>query len=275
MAFKRVLGTANLYLRGRRHDFSRGAQQALIAHVQALEPDLLLITGDLTAQALTAEFQLALQDLQPLLDAIPVFMVPGNHDVYTGSAARRRTMERWFAPYMGLDGSGIGRSTIGPLTVIGLDPNRATWATASGLLPPAQLEALAEALAEPIEGPIVLALHYPVIDRHGELYDHPSHGLRNAQALIEVLDAAPRRPTLIACGHVHHGFLAQLELSDGVRIPVCDCGSSGHAHQPKRGRAAAMGLYELRDDGTMHLERYLHDGQGFVPEAGGAWASGR
>lgn len=275
MAFKRVLGTANLYLRGRRHDFDRGVQQALVAHIQALEPDLVLITGDLTAQSLEAEFEQAHQDLQPLLEAIPTFMVPGNHDVYTGGAARHRPMERWFAPYMGLDGSGIGRCELGPLTVLGLDPNRATWTTASGVLPQRQLDALAEALAQPGEGPILLALHYPVIDRHGALYVRPSHGLLNAQQLVDVLEAAPRRPALIACGHIHHGFRADLELSDGTRIPVCDCGTSGQAHRPDHGRAAAMGLYELHDDGTVELQRYLHDGQAFVPEPGGAWATGR
>ena len=57
LGFKRVLGTANLYLRGRRHHFDRGAQRALVAHLRRVEADLILITGDLTAQALPAEFE--------------------------------------------------------------------------------------------------------------------------------------------------------------------------------------------------------------------------
>ncbi len=277
MVFKRVLGTANLYLRGRRHDFCEQVQAALVAHLLELRPDLVLITGDLTAQALPAEFDKAREALSPVLDELPTFIVPGNHDVYTGAAARDRFMERWFGPWMARGDDALGRLDVGNVTVLGLDPNRPTWITAAGLLPQVQLDALARALADEAlaERQVVLAIHYPPVDRRGALYDRPNHGLLNVRALVEVLEAAPKRPALIASGHVHHGFRADLALADGTRIPVCDCGSSGHSWQPGRGRGAAMAVYDLADDGAILFRRYLHDGEAFHPEPGGPWQSGQ
>ena len=69
--FKRALGSANLYLAGRRHHFPRTVQNALIRHLIALQPDLVLVTGDLTATALPDEFETARAELTPVLIASP------------------------------------------------------------------------------------------------------------------------------------------------------------------------------------------------------------
>lgn len=275
LGVKRVLGSANLYLRGRRHDFSRDVQAQLVAHIAALQPDAVLLTGDLTAQALDTEFEFARDTLSPLLERFPTFVIPGNHDAYTPKVVRRRRMRHWFGPWMGVDGP-IGRSEADGVTFLGLDPNRPTFATAAGIVPEAQLAALAQTLADPaLTGPVVLAIHYPPVDHAGAVYDSSHHGLLNASALIAVLEASPVRPVLIACGHVHRGFRSQISLSDGGTIAVCNCGSSGHSWQPARGRGAAMAVYDIDPVGTFTAERYLHDGTGFVPEPGGAWQSAR
>ena len=119
----------------------------------------------------------------------------------------------------------------------------------------------------------MLALHYPPVDRKGRLYDDALHGLANAAALARVLQEAPKRPVLIACGHQHQGFRSALALPDGSRIPVVNCGSSGQAHQPARGRQAATARYTFEDDGTVTLQRFVHDGTSFVPEAGGSFGA--
>jgi 3',5'-cyclic AMP phosphodiesterase CpdA len=278
MTVKRLLGSANLYLRGRRHDFDEGVQSALVDHLVDLEPDLVIVTGDLTAQATPEEFDKARQALAPVLDTLETFVIPGNHDVYTPGALRERRIERYFGPWMGLDDSPIGRRDLGPVTVLGLDPNRPTLVTASGVVPEEQLVALDEALRDPALASrfVILALHYPILDRRGEVYDGANHGLRNARELIALLDRAPTRPAIILCGHKHHGFRSDLELSDGAVIPVVNCGSSGYAFQPDHQRAAAMCVYEIDDDGRLaSVERFLYDGGGFAPEPGGPFATGR
>ncbi|MEM6926002.1 MAG: metallophosphoesterase [Myxococcota bacterium] len=277
LVWKRWLGSANLYLLGRRHHFAREVQQQLVAHIAALEPDVVMITGDLTSQALESEFALAREDLAPLLTTRPVFVIPGNHDVYTRHSQRSRAMQRWFGEWMGLGEGGLGRLDIGDLTLLGLDPNRPLALGSSGIVPDTQLLALAEVLADPAlaRRSVGLAIHYPPIDRRGNLYDGARHGLLNATALIEVLDRAPLRPAFIACGHVHHGFRAPLRLSDGHTIPVCNSGTSGQAFRPDHQRAAAMAVYEVSDNRVVSTERFVHDGTGFFPEPGGSWSTGR
>jgi 3',5'-cyclic AMP phosphodiesterase CpdA len=272
---KRVIGTLNLYARGRRHMFADAVQSQLVTHIRSLEPDLVLITGDLTAQALPSEFAKARDALAPLLVERPSLVLPGNHDVYTPGSVRENLFSTTFGDWSGQpdpQGSGLVRVDVGNLTAIGLDPNRPTWVTAAGKVPRAQLRRLAEILAEPEmrERHVILGLHYPPIDWTGALYDAPSHGLVNARSLVEVLDDAPTRPLLIACGHVHRGFLTPLVLRDGARIPVVNCGSSGHSHGD--GRHASMGVYDVAPDGRVAFRRFVHDGRDFVPEVGGPFA---
>ncbi len=275
MTVRRTVGSTNLYVFGRRKQFDIEVQRALVQHVLSLEPDLFVISGDLTAQALDGEFALARAELQPILDAIPTFIVPGNHDLYTPGAARSRRIQRYFEPWMHERG-GLHRydSDAEPVTLLGLDPNRPTWFDASGIVPQGQLDALGEALSDPAldDRFVGLVLHYPVVDRHGALYDNSRHGLRNADALVEVLRAAPKKPGFVLHGHIHHGYQAQLP---GLDVPSFDCGSSGQAWLPDRGWGAAMNVYDVRDAQLVDVQRFLHDGERFVVEEAGPYTSGR
>ena len=275
MNFKRVLGTANLYLRGRRHHFTEEVQDALVAHLLDLSPELVVITGDLTAQALQQEFTKARGALQPVLDRIPGFVIPGNHDGYTYGAQREDRIRSVFGDWMGDTDSAITRLDCGKVTCLGLNPNRPMYLRSSGCLPEEQLVALAEALHDPVlEGRFVaLCIHYPVLDRRGAVYNGSNHGLLNAPALIDVLRRSPRRPDLILHGHEHHGFHVDLAL-DGSTGPIYNCGSSGYAYMPERQRAAAMNVYEIRNAQLSNVQRYLFDGTGFSEEPGGAYATG-
>ncbi|MBT3222147.1 MAG: metallophosphoesterase, partial [Proteobacteria bacterium] len=162
---KRLLGSANLYLMGRRHHFSTTVQDALLAHIVDLKPDLLIITGDLTSQATPDEFATALQALRPILDSLPTFLIPGNHDLYTSRSQRDKRFQKFFEPWMHLQGS-IARLDLGEITVLGLDPNRPTGLHASGCLPVEQLKALADHLGNSTlkNRYVCIAIHYPLFD---------------------------------------------------------------------------------------------------------------
>jgi len=273
LTVKRGLGTANLYVMGRRAHFDLTVQEALVRHLVALQPDLVVITGDLTAQALDSEFALARAQLQPVIDAVPLFVIPGNHDLYTPGAQRTDRIARHFGPELHRDGA-LHRLDLGEITVLGLDPNRPTWFTASGVVPAHQLAALGDALADPALADrfVVLALHYPIVGPRGEVYDNRRHGLRNARDLLAVLEAAPTRPQMVLHGHRHHGYRATLPVGDIVSF---NCGSSGYAHMPDHDRAACMNVYTVADRALAEVERYRFDGAAFAPEPGGAYATGR
>lgn len=281
MTVKRLWGTLNLYALGRRHHFDPAVQDALVAHMVALRPDLVLITGDLTAQALQSEFDLALRALAPLLEGakdVPVLILPGNHDVYTPGSVRERRFWKVFGPWAGeVHPSGLVRRDAGELTVFGLDPNRASLVGARGRLPEAQLAALEEALSdEALAGrSVAVGIHYPPIDRHGKIYDGVRHGLENAGALVNVLGRARHKPRILCCGHVHRGFQAEISLPGGAKLTVLDCGTSGQRYEPDKRRAASLGIYEIEGNRLVSIERHVHDGERFVREPGGAFSTGR
>lgn len=276
LAGKRLLGSANLYLARRRFHFDRAVQDALVQQLVDLAPDAVIITGDLTAQALPEEFALAREQLEPVLASTPTLVQNGNHDVYTGGSARDRRLGQWFGPWLHVpEGDTVARMDVGPLTVLGLDPCRPHW-SASGRVPAAQLQRLREILDDDalLDRIVLLALHYPVVDRGGALYDGTHHGLRNADALVEVLRASQTRPTAILHGHKHHGYVGRVDLGDAA-VPTYDPGASGYAYLPDEARAACMNVYNIDEDGTLAVDRYRYTGSGFEPEAGGAYATGR
>ncbi|MCB9681607.1 MAG: metallophosphoesterase [Alphaproteobacteria bacterium] len=271
---KRLIGSANLYLRGRRHHFDPVVQAALVDAMAAQQPDVVLITGDLTATALEQEFEIAHAALEPLLTAVPSLVLLGNHDVYTRGAHRTQRLSRWFGPWQHLGPDGLGHLRVPGLTLVGLDPNR-PHALASGMIPPEQLAALPAALdAAPADDAVLLALHYPVLDRDGRVYDGWEHGLRNARALIDVLRLAPRKPDLITHGHIHHGFRVDLPLGE-VQVPICNPGSGGYAWLQARDRAACFNAYTFEAGRLTAIERFRYGADGFTAEPGGAYATGR
>src|SRR4051794_18735258 len=80
---KRIVGMTELVTR-RAKTYRLERLEEVVARVKSLEPDHLLITGDLTTTALPAEFQAARSALAELLvDSERVTVIPGNHDRYT------------------------------------------------------------------------------------------------------------------------------------------------------------------------------------------------
>lgn len=273
---KRALGTANLYLMGRRFEFHEETQAALVDYIVHMNPDVVVITGDLTAQAIPAEFQKAREALEPILSRFPTFVIPGNHDVYTRGAARSRRIERYFGPWMGLDAHRpVGRADHGEVTFLGIDPNKPGF-DATGEVPAEQLAKLAELLADPDlrDRFVVLACHYPLLTRGGALYDVRGHGLRNVRELVAVLDRAPVRPRLVLHGHKHHGHHGVLRMQDGTTIDTYNPGSGGFAYNLDRKHAASLNEYVVDDGALARVERHIFDGRVFAIEPGGAYASG-
>ncbi len=89
---KRLLGQANLWL-NRRHRFDLTLLERLVEHVASIQPDMILMSGDLTTTALEGEFEDVGRVLEPLTRCVPTVAVPGNHDRYTFTSSRRRVME--------------------------------------------------------------------------------------------------------------------------------------------------------------------------------------
>lgn len=276
LASKRLLQQANQVLGRRATHFSLDVQSALMEHLVELAPDAVFITGDLTTTALGTEFALARASLDPVLTRFPTLIIPGNHDVYTRGSHRSQRMSTTFREWMGLDtdAAPVARLDVGDVTLLGLDPTRPHPILSSGRVPPDQLVALSEQLDDAAGRAVVLGLHYPILDRYGNLYDGLNHGLRNAAALQRTLADATHLPVAIVHGHEHHGFTVNLDCA-GRDVPIFNSGSSGYAHLPVKRRAAAMCVYSVDGGALTGVERYLYTEDGFQPEPGGAYATGR
>lgn len=268
---KRLIGSANLYLMGRKGHFDARAQQAAVDAALAERPDLVLISGDLTAQALESEFEAARALLDPLLRAAPAVIISGNHDTYVASAVRQDLTRRWFGSWMGQGTPALLR--FGDVAVLTLETCRAHLLS-SGYAPPDQLPRAA-ALLQALEPPlpfVFLLMHYPLRNRRGQPYGPATRNLSNAAEVEAWLLGQPRVGAVVH-GHEHHGFRAQLARPGGD-LPILDPGASGYALLPDKGRTAHLNLYEADGDGLHGVRRLAWDGAAFVEEPGGAYATG-
>ncbi len=199
---KRLLGMASLLVR-RARKFRLERVEEVVAKVVSLQPDHILITGDLTTTALPAEFRAAREALEPwLADPNQITIIPGNHDRYTIGAHRDRRFEQFFGEFAPGSSFPWLRYLDRETAILGLDPTRAGL-TARGRLPEPQLDRARELLAR-TNGAIrrlLVACHYP-------LDAPPPH--RHDLASKELMGAGPVRrwlatvgPHLYCCGHVH------------------------------------------------------------------------
>jgi 3',5'-cyclic AMP phosphodiesterase CpdA len=220
---KRLLGTTFLLL-GRARRFRLERVPELVARVQALNADHILITGDLTTTALPAEFRAAHAALADLLaDPERVTVIPGNHDRYTLRAHYSRRFERYFGSFAPQSAFPWLRRLGSETAILGLDPSR-SGISASGKLPQTQLRAAQEILATagPI-GQLVIACHYPSAVPPRFEYEYAYKPLINRFELREWLRTIG--PHLFCCGHVHAAWAYrpdeipnQLSLNPGAPL---------------------------------------------------------
>ena len=212
---KRILGTLNLTVMGRAREFALAAQRRVLQAVwtRAVSTDdaydvpvgenMFLFTGDLTAQSLTAEFELARREMDGFLrsaaqSGTDVCMIPGNHDLYTGRAERETRMWRYFGDWLrgNKDGQRVVRDSLetaaavdvggapatgdadldrlsvhinGPVALVGLNPCRAVGLRSSGMFRAPQLSQLVALLGSKDRG---LAPHKQLQDKFVVLMTH-------------------------------------------------------------------------------------------------------
>jgi 3',5'-cyclic AMP phosphodiesterase CpdA len=219
---------------------------ALMADVEAANPDHLLVCGDLTNLALPEEFVRARDWLKAHGRSDTLTVVPGNHDalVPVGWGEGIGQWADWMTPDPGANAPRdpfpflrvrgpaaiVGASTAVP-TAIGL---------ATGRLGPAQLDALrAQLLSLRTSGLFrILALHHPItpgaVSKRKQLTDQA--------ALREVL--AETGAELVVHGHAHEASLNSVPGPDEP-IPVVGVGSASQIHGEHHHQAAGWRLFRI------------------------------
>jgi len=189
-ATRRIVQISDTHLSHRRA-YAVPNVEAILDWIEADPPDLVVHTGDITADdpddAEEAEF--ARQVL--LTRGLPLVALPGNHDVggFSGDLVDPPRLDafraRWGADCWKID----------------LPPWRLVGANVYRLADPDHLGWLREALAT--DGPVVLFLHQPICLVRSDLADHGDWSLP-MPARTALLDAMRNRPVrVVASGHLH------------------------------------------------------------------------
>lgn len=226
---KRLAGTISL-LAGRARRFRLAGVPRVVERVRGLEPDHILITGDITTTALPDEFRAARRALSDFLgDPGRITIIPGNHDRYTWWSHRSRRFERFFGEFSPRTEYPWIRPIDPETTIVGLDPTRAA-VTARGKLPSAQLSEAREIVerARRQWARVIIACHYPVAVPDVWRRELAGKRLINAEEVRGWLEGIG--PHLYCCGHVHAAWAfrpaeipGQLCLNPGAPL------LSGHA----------------------------------------------
>ncbi|WP_165226456.1 metallophosphoesterase family protein [Aquisphaera insulae] len=219
----RILGVMEL-LMGRARRFPMDRLDAVVDRVRSLDPDHILITGDLTTTALPSEFQQARRLLAPILgDRERVTMIPGNHDRTTRRSYFTRRFEAAFGEFMPSTTFPWIRRLDDETGILGMDATRWHWHfSPRGYLPEGQLAAARALTADPANLPrrLIVACHYPVAAPPLYRVELALKRLENEQAVRDWLKTIG--PHLYCCGHVHAAWAIRPE-----EIPNQLCLNSG------------------------------------------------
>jgi 3',5'-cyclic AMP phosphodiesterase CpdA len=271
---KRFLGWVNLTL-GRSSAFSDAGTvvEALVRDLEALKPDHIVSTGDLTGLSLPAEFEAAGKALAPLFDSTALTSIPGNHDVYVRSAVRRKLYEgafgKWTRTALALEDFPEELRQCYPyplvellgedaalLSLLDVRPN--ALHDSSGLVGERQVRMLERLLVDPkiASRTKVLALHTGVClsDRRP---DKRFHGLRDARSVLET--ARKGKVSLIIHGHIHRRFV--IPADPEYPFAIANPGSL-----TSRRHDRTYHLFELSGGQvTLSARRYDDETKAFVP----------
>ena len=236
---KRFLGNINVILRRRREFMMHRAEE--FSHAAAATGvKTVLIGGDLTSTATEAELSMGAAFVRGLADrGMKVYVIPGNHDIYTYGIEKQKRFEAHFGEWM--PESFPARVILPggtPLVMVPtVGPNRIS---SKGRITPEQLAATRQLVEGCPPGPIIVAGHYPYLYKTYAYSEAKGRRLRNASGLRRALGDTGRQ-ILYAAGHVHRFSYVQDPQYDNLKHLT----TVAFFHQ-RRGAMEAGGFTELQ-----------------------------
>jgi 3',5'-cyclic AMP phosphodiesterase CpdA len=242
------------------------AGQAFVKAARGVEPDLVIISGDLTQRAKVHEFEAAREYLDRLPDA-PLVVTPGNHDV-----PLYRIFERIFDPYRNYRAyisEDLDTVTRLPgAVVVSLNSAAPRSAIVNGRIRRHQMELAARVFQDAAEDDvrIVVAHHHlaPAPDYEGDTQ------LPNAKRILDAF--SDMGVELIFGGHLHRAYIGNsLDVYPGRDrqhgVVIVQSGTT----TSRRGRAReqAKNSFNVVRVAPKHLEvthyMFFEEIEGFAP----------
>lgn len=227
----------------------------LLLDMASYRPDHVVLTGDLTQSSKREEFREGARLLRECLGALPLTVLPGNHDRWRAEAVEEGWFEESYGAWLRSDLPGEGYPIchlLDGVAIVALDsspfdPNLPP-AEVCGTVSEEQLGRLRawSRLPEFRERFRVVALHHHLrLSEEDARAEDPKDTtpLLNAARVEEVLGEAS--VDLVLHGHRHRQMRLDLELGGKV-VPVL-CPGSGSRSDPRIERTAKYGLYRIED----------------------------
>jgi 3',5'-cyclic AMP phosphodiesterase CpdA len=172
--------------------------------VQALRPNAVVITGDITQRARSEQFRAASAFLAALPE--PLILTPGNHDI-----PLYRLHKRFLAPLRGYDKHvrplSAGPSSHRSALIVPMDSTR-RFTIDGGRVSPAELARAKAAFASAPAGALKIAsLHHPVVVPHDV---SAKKRLQNAQETLHAF--AEMGVDVVLSGHTHRPFVQIVDV---------------------------------------------------------------
>ena len=255
---KRFLGGLNMLI-FRRKELRNSYFPRLIQEIQKQQPDLLLVTGDMTTTALPKEFSQAHEIMLPFINENKLRSIPGNHDVYTWLSEKSRRYESYFSDCHGesLEDSSYPHVTLlkDEIAIIALNTCVPTGLSGSwGKIDDEQMLRFEQALKKYATHFRVILLHHFLQDKHGSV-GLPRRGLRSREKLIDIIKK--HGAELILHGHEHACY--HYEISGlNKNVPVF-CVGPATRHSTIAKKQGGYQMYEIKKKELHKVDRFHFD----------------
>ena len=190
--------------------------EGLAEDIRAQKPDLVVVSGDFTQRGTRAEFEQAQRFLADL--ALPVFAVPGNHDLPMLNLFTRLTnpyalyqhyIDQDLEPFVEIDGVAIAGLKTARRARLELN-----WA--HGTISSAQLQKLKDTFSRaPAEAVRIVVAHHPLLEPEPPTAINMKPVRKASPALAAFYDLGVR---VVLSGHFHLSYVRRYgdEIADGI-----------------------------------------------------------
>jgi 3',5'-cyclic AMP phosphodiesterase CpdA len=205
---KRLVGTFN-YTFKRRFLHNLEAFQKAVDYILAEKPEIAVCTGDITSTGQPAEFNTAVEILQPLINSpdIKLIYIPGNHDAYVKNRRCREALEATFSllneanPRLEALPLKLTISDCDFLLVNECRPTNIFLST--GYMTQKSTEQITEWCSEEKLRPKIIIGHFPLRKKYTLMEFR--HKIYYQEKIIKLLNE--KKIDLSLCGHTHKPFL--------------------------------------------------------------------